>query len=481
MVDGSWRPPSCIDMVVSALTPELRHQPLPSEHLTSIAANAIGWPSNEGGRMAGTNGWRARLAERVEARRRRRLSMGRKALELLLTQSDWTHRRAETLSLEAHGETRQRVSWDFTLPPALAIEASQDRIAVPLATLRKQPLKRLDITDASGSAVPIWGKQDNGALATAALVSGLSGVLGRRLTSWERDALEAIVFASKPAEYEPNLGLIQEALDGAGLTAEGTPLMALAQDLAVNFVLIAELPAEVAGTRSLVKLQYEGDVGGESGSTSRLSPVHAVWFDGAAWSSTQSWHVEVHAPPGLAIRALTASRWDTDDQDTKEMAVSQVVGHTAHIAGTTTPLGSLTWSELELRPARAGLVNQTLFGALTTWTLLLAGVVFENPLYGSVNDPNRASAVAAVMLAVPAFFIALLSRGQEHGLVSRLLLLPRMVNLAVSIVLLVAAAALVLTSTENALTRTWWGLLFVQTALLLLALVVQRRSVGADP
>lgn len=401
---------------------------------------------------------------------------------MLLTQADWTHRRAETMSLEAHGETRQRVSWDFTLPEELAIGASRDRVAVPLATLRKETLKRLDVTDAGGAAVPIWETDENGALATEALVSGLSGVLGRSVTASEYAALETIVFATDPSRSQQGLTLIREALALAGRTTEGTPLMALAEDLALNFILIVELPAETAGTRSLVKMQYEGDVNGDGETANAFRTVHSAWFDGAAWSSTRSWHVEVHAPPGLAICALKASRWDADDDDDiKTLGASPVLGHTAHVAGKTTPLGSLSWFEFELRPARAGLVNQTAFGALFTGLLLLAGVLFDGPLYDAIKDPNRASAVVAVMLAVPAFLIALLSRGQEHGLVSRLLLLPRIVNLAVAGVLLTGAAALVIGLSEDHLTDTLRALLSAQAVLMVAAATVWKRSVGGDP
>ncbi|WP_183095966.1 hypothetical protein [Nocardioides stalactiti] len=385
------------------------------------------------------------------------------------------------MSFEAHGETRQRISWDFTLPQELAIEASKDRVAVPLATLRKEPLKRLDVTDAAGTAIPIWGTDDNGALATEALVSGLSGVLGRELSTRELEALRSIVFATQPEQYQPALKLIRDALGVADRTVEGTPLMAVAEDLAVNFILVVELPAETAGTRTLVKMQYEGDVNGDGEPTAAYSVVHNAWFDGAAWSSTRSWHVEVHAPPGLAIHALTASRWDADDDDIKPLGVSPVLGHTAHVAGQTTPLGSLSWFELELRPARSGLVSQTLFGALMTGLLLVAGVIFDDALYDAVKDPNRASAVVAIMLAVPAFLLALLSRGQEHGLVSRLLLLPRMINLAVAVVLLFTAAALVLGTDKDYLSCTLRALLAVQFVLFVAAGVVWGRSVGGDP
>jgi hypothetical protein len=96
-------------------------------------------------------------------------SDGAKALELVLAQAEWTHRRVESLAFEANGETRRRVSWDFTVPAELTIQSSGDRVAIPLATLRKVPLKRLDVRDAAGQAIPVWGTQENSQLAVAAL------------------------------------------------------------------------------------------------------------------------------------------------------------------------------------------------------------------------------------------------------------------------------------------------------------------------
>jgi hypothetical protein len=141
-----------------------------------------------------------------------RRSDGQKAVTLMLTQSAWTHRRAETTSLEPHGETRQRISWDFTVDPSLTIKASGERIAVPLATLVKQPLKRLDVTDASGGSLSIWGREDNGRLAVEALESGLIGILRRGVSEQERAILRDIVFAADYESAAPSL----QALDVPG-------------------------------------------------------------------------------------------------------------------------------------------------------------------------------------------------------------------------------------------------------------------------
>lgn len=244
--------------------------------------------------------------------------------------------------------------------------------------------------------------------------------------------------------------------------------------------MVVEIPNDCLGTRSLVKLKHEGDIG-EDAEYSAFSTVHKSRFEGAAWSSVASWHVEIHAPPGLAIAALTSEVSDSDDVDTQTLSASPVVGHTAHISGQTTAVGSIAFADLELRPASAGLVNQTVAGAAAAMVLLTAGLIWNDRLFEAVKDPNRGSAVAAVMLAIPAFLIALVSRGPEHRLVSRLLLVPRLVNLAVATVLLATAVALVLGLAQDALAWTLRGLWSIQVVLLFVAMGVRNRSVGGRP
>jgi hypothetical protein len=405
-------------------------------------------------------------------------SDGRKALELISTQQEWTHRRVETYSLEEHGETRQRISWDFTIDQSLAIPASRGRTAVPLATMRKQSLKRLDVTDASGAALSVWGRDDNGGLAQAALTSYLTGLLGRDLTDREGLTLHRIVFATDAEAAYPELQRLSRTLSEAG--DGGASLMAIASDLAANFLLVVEVPNDCVGSRSLVKLQHEGDIG-QGEQFNALATVHGYRFEGAAWSSVASWHVEIHATPGLAIAGLTARVSDTDDRGelvTREVLISPATGPTAHISGEKTPLGSLSFADLELRPAAGGLVNQTVTGAIVASLLLGAGCIWTDRLFEAIQEADRAAAVAAVMLAVPAVLIAFVARGPEHPLVSRLLLAPRLVNFAVATVLLATAAALVLGLDQRYFEWTLRALLVGQLVLLAVAIGIRIRAVG---
>lgn len=410
--------------------------------------------------------------------------MGLRALTLILTQDQWTHRRAETVSLEEHGETRQRISWDFTIPEELAIPMGADRVAVPLGILAKQPLKRLDITDASGTALPLWGTRQNGALAASALASGLEGVLGREPNDGELRLLDKIVFASDEAGGLPFWYALEVRLEQAqAKNPIAIPsLLALAYDLLSQFLLVVELPREIVGRRTLVKMSHESELGDRE-RYPMLATRHTTFFFGAPWQSVGSWHMELQAPQGLAVKQLSAHSWDADEDADKprELSVSGPTGTTAHISGaTTTGEGALNWAQLEVRPARAGLVNQTLVGTIMATLLLCAGVAWPGELFAAVEDPNRGSAVAAVMLAIPAVLITQLSRGAEHGLVSRLLLLPRLLNFLTALLLLSAAAALVLGLDENVLTCTIRILAVAQACLMVAATVVFGRSVGGS-
>jgi hypothetical protein len=344
--------------------------------------------------------------------------------------------------------------------------------------MRKQSLKRLDVTDASGTALSVWGRDDNGGLAQAALTSYLTGLLGRDLTDREKLTLHRIVFATDAEEAYSELQRLGRTVSKAG--EGGASLMAIASDLAANFLLVVELPNDCVGSRSLVKLQHEGDIG-EGEQFNALATVHGYRFEGAAWSSVASWHVEIHAPPGLAIAGLTAQVSDTDDEGelvTREALTSPATGPTAHISGERTPLGSLSFADLELRPAAAGLVNQTVAGAIVASLLLGAGCVWSDRLFDAVQEADRAAAIGAVMLAIPAVLIALVARGPEHPLVSRLLLAPRLVNFAVAAVLLATAAALVLGLDHDPFRWTLRALLAGQLALLAFAIRIRIRAVG---
>lgn len=398
---------------------------------------------------------------------------GGSGLRLLLDPQSWIHRRVETVSFPPNGETRRRVSWDFTLPTDAVIPASRGRVVVPLTLLRKQPLKRLDVHDEAGTSLPVWGAEENGHLALTVLASGLAGLQGSAPDAGQLAALDHIVRA-------PNSAFATDDIDAVFFPRpekadEWAVLRALAEELADNFILVVELAEDVVGRRALVKMTYDDELGGAAARALRAG--YATTVKGEAWSGAASWHLEVHAPEGLAVDDLSYESWDSTTLDLLDFDETTVTGHTAHITGSRVPSGARTDARLVIRPARVGLVNQTLVATWLAWALVTLGCLTTRSLVPVLMDADRAGSLAGVTLAVPAFLVALMARSQEHELASRVLLVPRMLNAATAAVLLAGAAALVLGLHESDLAWALRALFFVQGVLAMWAFAVW-RSVG---
>lgn len=407
------------------------------------------------------------------------LSRGAKALNLHLQQRYWTHRRVESVTFLNSGETRRRISWDFTVPPEWAIKVEPDRVAVPLTTLVKKPLKQLDVVDATGNPVPVWGREHNGELATALLESPVAKLQGFEVTAEQRKILSRIVHAGGREHAQRDLEALKKQVPpGSDPESSGrlAALLAVAGDLADNFLFVVELPESVVGARTIVKMSYEDDLDrGESHSA--WWTKHEATIAGGAWTSACSWHLEINAPEGLAVSDLSYESWDEND-DIVSYGLADSKGHTAHIAGSGDGLGSASEARLTLSPASAGLVNQTLAGSFAAFVLLTLAVLGDDHLARVSADADRAGAVAGVTLAAPAFFLALLSRGQEHRLVSRLLLAPRAAILCSALVLFVGAAAIVLDVGSDHLSMALKALWVLQVAVTIWAVSIRRSSVG---
>lgn len=118
------------------------------------------------------------------------LRVGRAILPLV-TDWGWVSRRVETIQMISNGQTRRRLSVDFSLPPAeeLRTKENNEQVMVPLAILRKGQLINLDLTLENGNASTQEMKK-NRYLAFQAVMSVLSsldlaGVLDDYLRKYE--------------------------------------------------------------------------------------------------------------------------------------------------------------------------------------------------------------------------------------------------------------------------------------------------------
>ncbi len=407
------------------------------------------------------------------------MSDGTKALELILEQATWTHRRVETLTFQANGETQRRLSWDFTLPDALAIRLPGQRVALPLATLRKEPLKRLDVRDAGGRAIPVWGAVDNGGLAVEVLSAGLGGVLGNPLDPDVIQAIEAVVFADGASSVRQELALIADrmrSLPSQPSSDVQIAMNSLVATLAESFLLIIEVPDEVIGVRTVLKANYEDERAKQSPQVN-LTGQTVVDIEANGWGYAKSWHLEVRAPDGLRVADLSHETWDpqTDEVTSHDSDGGGV--STAHI--TVSRVSPYDESSCHVRfvPERSALLNPLTMAAVLCTALLWLSRAMAGAISDRLTEPGASAAsLGAVVFGLPAVFFTMLTRSGEHELVSKVLLGPRLASLGCAICLWSVGVTVVWQPGRDELAGCLTGAALVHSACL--AWLVAMRYVG---
>lgn len=418
-------------------------------------------------------------------RRGSHLSDGAKALRLILGQPTWTFRRVESIAFLSSGESRRHVSWDFRVPEDLVIRAGPNRVAVPIATFAKRALRRLDVRDRSGGALSVWGREQNGELACELLSSGVRVLRRRDLTAVEAQSVRDIVFAVDRRRAAPALRELFRGLRTCGPRRRQRrdlikTVRALAESLADGFLVVVELPEDAVGTRTLIKASFDDTrITRSRRALDRLRGRTTIDIEGRGWREAASWHLEVHAPDGLSIVKLKYDIWDDRTDHLRKSGLDELGGtdSTAHVTGRTVPPGHGSAAQVRFAPTSPGLLNQVTVGVIFALTVLLVANLQSGNIYDRLGDVGRAGPLAAVAFSLPAFLLALLSRGQEHLLVSRVLMAPRLVSFLSALCLWSAGVMMVWRPTEQSL-ATGFGVLAASQAVLLMWLGVI-RTVGA--
>src|SRR6201996_8471680 len=118
------------------------------------------------------------------------LEAGIAAAPLIARPATWVNRRVETIRLLSHEETRRQVSIDFTLSDAQRSGLTIDHgVVVPISVMTKEARRNFDLRDESGSAVPVLGKESNGALAHVAVTSAALDALSDDVDENEFDLI----------------------------------------------------------------------------------------------------------------------------------------------------------------------------------------------------------------------------------------------------------------------------------------------------
>jgi hypothetical protein len=379
-------------------------------------------------------------------------TIGSALVPLILAPSAWTHRRVETVDVLTFELVRRHVSVDFTVPAGLREQLSipgTSQFVVPLATLRKEPLRHFDLRDELGGAVPVLGREHDGALAWAALLWAASNVAGiGELAPRVIDRLRLIATARGE---EVRTLLDDFYADAAGdeqlaLLAADDSMRLLLADLAENYVLAGVL--DDVGRRRVLKYSYD----------SFHAPAASTWRRRLGWeplvieldvpSATRaaSFHAEVVMPEELrsdVAFVLDAATGDVlgADYDSDRVAIH----------APSAPAASKPRLVVAVATERAGFASAALGVAALAAGLLLLGALADDLSAVTAGPP------LSILLAGSAVFAGSVARAGEHRVVSAMLLGPRVALLAVAVAALVAAAVLAFDLGRDAVVWGWRG------------------------
>jgi hypothetical protein len=398
---------------------------------------------------------------------------GLRFARLILEPASWVTRRVETLRHLDSGETRRAISLDVTLPAELAVQEHEGTVLVPLAMLAKRPLTALDVRDQAGSAVSVLDRMANARWSTLAVRSILTGQFPQAAAL---DQLVSLAVHSPPEAAQAAVRRLHEQLRVAEqrLSLGQEVALELLDDLATQFVLIAEMPQDVLGRRRVVKFAYDEPVGR---STERwwanMQAATRAVVESPAVGDAASYHLELVPPTGVSAGRLAVTRVGPVPQTWEVTSV----GPRVHLNVRDSVPGARYRAFAELRPRRSGTVNYAANAGWMAAAVLLGGALAGDALRQAAADQSAAAAAAAV-LVVPAFLLALLLRPSEHPLASRVYFPARLAIALTASILVAGSAVLVLSQGRAWLTPAAWALAGLQ---FLVAAYGEAVRQGSDP
>jgi hypothetical protein len=375
---------------------------------------------------------------------------------LLEGRTEWIRRRKETREILTETAVRHRMSLDFEVD-GLPRTGDGERLAclVPLALLPKQPRRFtcFDLVDEAGRSLPLPTLVDNAALSAEILVEAARRVLAPEHPSPELLAELRLIARS---ETDLALALVRRAyLDpqGAVATDDDAPdrgrLIAnpdfrwLLRTLAYSSVVAVELPLDER-PRRIVKLAYDEHVADVTDVRKKTIVAKlGAWGYRLGWrgyvaeymtpfAGARSYHVEVHAPPGMQL--LDAGMNDQPATVEDRRCVHLYRGDARRERTV------ISYVQFRVRgPGFVGAASQVSF--LIFCSLAVAWHEAERLVDTSTSTP-------ALLLLFPGLIAGYLAR-PAHALVARLLNLARWALAGSALVAYLAAGRLALVSTAH--------------------------------
>jgi hypothetical protein len=360
-------------------------------------------------------------------------SVGKACARLLLAERFWVHRRTETIDVLSHEHIRRSVAVDMTVPepfrPLLTLPSGFGCL-LPVATLRKGPLRNFDLRDEGGHALPAVSKAHNGAIATEILIYRASRALKDAGIESPSERLQTDLrrIATKPpSDADAGLNCLVEAARAgdqqAKIVIQDPKTGFFLLDLAQNYILIAVV--ESLAPRRIIKFAYDTATNVGSAPLVGLAQ-HYLDIEVPGATRAASYHAEVVVPEELRIAG--AFLYDEEGGTINVHAVDENVDRAALYAADI-PLERKPPSIfLAVRSERTGFAD---------------------------FDADTAGPPIAILLAASALFSGAVARSGEHTLVQALFARPRQLLVLLAVCALAAAGVLAFGASESAIRWAW--------------------------
>lgn len=351
----------------------------------------------------------------------------------LLDDQSWRLRKVDSISLLDGRRGRRHCSLDLVCrpQPELAFN-SADRVKqsfsdvlgplmVPIALLSKGVVRDLDVRLPDGRPAPVLTREQNIEVALATLEQAIPPAVsgdeagGKRVPKLPLD--EDLRSELRSIVEKPDADDAMEAVSKlTKVWAFSDPGNQLLSDLAGKFLLVALVPREFIGARTVIKYSHHwNDLPRAWSNVGRLTfaaagyctyPIGIV-MSGPA--DAASYHLQVHVPNTLVSKGLYQA--DGGLEDRNESAVAHGVGHYPE-----PPKDNI--ANLHVAVPGRGLRAATILVLLFSFTVFLLERTLPN---ASGNLMSASDGSAALLLAVPAVAMALLGRDGESDLAATLL------------------------------------------------------------
>lgn len=346
---------------------------------------------------------------------------------------------------------RMRLSVDFSVPEDVAATArdaqGREFVHLPLFVLRKAPQELLDfdLSDAAGRALSLPTRASNAELSHEALRTRAEAILGAAVS-------EASLTQSmrEVAELDPpqSLDICDQLLANPG---GGSQRAQVAADDDFCFLAglvawssIVAMPVPMESGEQLLKLVYSEPITEwKSAFGARVQagvrPLPA-WVD-IPFTGAQSFHLEVHPPPGMSVAEGTFSAITPQGVTHQH---GKGLGRAMHLYASKLSKGRSGGAFLRLRPQRRGMITNAQVACMAVVVVLLASASF------AAQFAQANTTVPTLLLFLPALLATLALQPSDHALTGRFLRLVRIAIATCAAMAYLAAGWLVVAPEKNA-------------------------------